>query len=501
MRNMTLKNIAEACHGRYNGTVDLLEKEVSSVVTDSRQVEEDNLFIAITGTRVDGHQFIPKAAEDGAVAVICEKPQDGLKIPWIQVDSSEQALKDIAELYRSMLAIPVVGIAGSVGKTSTKEMIASVLSRKYKVLKTEGNFNNEIGMPLTLLKIRPEHEVAVIEMGISNFGEMHRLAKVARPDICVMTNIGQAHLEFLGSRDGILRAKSEIFDFLKPTGIVILNGNDDKLDTITDIKGILPERYYVEDGSAPEPSAPETVRLRVKNIRDSGLEGMKADLAFQSPSAGKSAEAVHPSDVSGEEGLSAVQEERIPITEPIPGRHNLYNAAAAALVGRKLHLTFEEIAAGIADAKTIAGRLNLIHLKNHIIVIDDCYNANPASMKSSLDVLAEARGRKIAILGDMGELGENAAALHREVGRKASDNRIDILYCCGDLSAEMAEAAQKAGGCGAVRHFEKREDLLNILQETVRAGDAILVKASHFMGFSEIVDALREKYEKKQSVK
>lgn len=471
---MTLKNIAEACHGRYVGEETLLEKEVSSVVTDSRQVEKDTLFIAISGNRVDGHRFIPNAAEDGAAAVICEKPQEGLGIPWIQVDSSQQALKDIAELYRSMLSIPVIGIAGSVGKTSTKEMIASVLSRKYHVLKTEGNFNNEIGMPLTILRIRPEHEVAVIEMGISDFGEMHRLAKVARPDICVMTNIGQAHLEFLGSRDGILKAKSEIFDFLKPTGTVILNGNDDKLDTIRDIKGVIPERYYVEDGSAPEPSAPETICVRVEDIRDCGLDGMEAKLVFVEKGTGGPGEVLS-------------------VKEPIPGKHNLYNAAAAALAGRKLNLTSEEIAAGIAGVKTIAGRLNMIHLRRNIIVIDDCYNANPGSMETSLDVLAEAAGRKIAVLGDMGELGENAPSLHAQVGRKASENRVDILYCCGKFSGEMAVAAEKDGGCRVVKHFEKREELIQSLLDTVQDGDAILVKASHFMEFSEIVEKLKEK--------
>ena len=223
MKNMTLENIAKACGGTYIGSEEERKNEIKGAVTDSRQVEEGYLFIPIKGARVDGHDFIPKVMEQGAAATLSEKELTDCKKPYILVKSSEQALKDIAEFYREQLTIPIVGITGSVGKTSTKEMIASVLSQKFKVLKTAGNFNNEIGLPLTLLRIREEHEVAVVEMGISDFGEMHRLAKMAKPDVCVMTNIGICHLENLKTRDGILKAKSEIFDFLKPDGHIVLN--------------------------------------------------------------------------------------------------------------------------------------------------------------------------------------------------------------------------------------------------------------------------------------
>lgn len=237
MKNMTLENIAKACKGTLYGAVQAEEKapeqeEASCVVIDSRKIEPGGIFIATRGERVDGHTFIPAVAEKGALGVVCEEAPKHAGIPYILVEDSFKALKDIAGYYRQQLDIWVVGITGSVGKTSTKELIASVLSMKYHVLKTQGNFNNEVGLPLTVLSIREEHQIAVLEMGISGFGEMHRLSKIARPDICVMTNIGQCHLENLGSREGILQAKSEIFDYMNPDGYVFVNGDDDMLRRI-----------------------------------------------------------------------------------------------------------------------------------------------------------------------------------------------------------------------------------------------------------------------------
>ena len=231
MKHMSLHEITAACKGIFHGDPSKADKEVSNVVIDSRKAGKDSLFVAIKGARVDGHTFIPKVMEAGALCAVSEQDLGDTDYPYIRVESCELALKDIAEHYRRSLDIKVVGISGSVGKTSTKEMIASVLSQKYNVLKTEGNFNNEIGLPLTVFNIREEHEVAVLEMGISNFGEMTRLAKVARPDICVITNIGVAHMENLGSRDGILKAKTEMFDYMNPEGTIILNGDDDTADS------------------------------------------------------------------------------------------------------------------------------------------------------------------------------------------------------------------------------------------------------------------------------
>ncbi len=459
MKTMTLENITKACRGTYFGPEEKKSRTIEGAVIDSRLVEKDYLFIPVKGEKVDGHKFIPQVFEKGAAAVLSEKPLDPEMEPYILVESTLQALKDIAEYYRSTLEIPVVGIAGSVGKTSTKEMIASVLGRKYRVLKTEGNFNNEIGLPLTLLRIRDEHQAAVVEMGISDFGEMHRLAKMARPDICVMTNIGLCHLENLKSRDGILKAKSEIFDFLKPDGKIILNGNDDKLSTIQEVKGIRPIRYFVEDGTAPE--GDEEYFVTASDIENLGLKGM--DAVFHFP------------------------EETRKVHIPIPGAHNIYNALAGACVGRALGLDNDEIIAGIQAAKTIRGRTNLLEIGG-MTVIDDCYNANPVSMRASLDVLSQGQGRKIAVLGDMGELGEEEKELHGQIGRYAAEKKIDILFCAGPLSEEMAREAKK-GGC-EVHYFRTREELTAELTGYVKPGDQILVKASHFMEYPKIVEAL-----------
>jgi UDP-N-acetylmuramoyl-tripeptide--D-alanyl-D-alanine ligase len=464
LEQMTLENIAKACGGTYVGDDAQRGSEITGAVIDSRQVEPGYLYIPIRGERVDGHRFIPDVFEKGALAVLSEEPLENPAGPYIQVASSEQALKDIAEFYRSTLSIKIIGITGSVGKTSTKEMISAVLSQKYNVLKTEGNFNNEIGLPLTILRIRREHEVAVVEMGISEFGEMHRIAKVAKPDICVMTNIGQCHLENLIDRDGVLRAKSEIFDFLKTDGHIVLNGNDDKLITVQEVKGVKPVFYYVEDGTAKKADLP--YEITADAIENKGLRGLNANLHFP--------------------------EEVCQIHEPIPGVHNVYNACAAACVGRIMGLTNEEICQGIAHAKTIAGRTNLITL-GEVLVIDDCYNANPVSMKASLDVLAQADGRKIAVLGDMGELGENEREMHYDVGKYAANTGVDILFCCGTLSEELAKGAQR--GHTKVMYFADREKLTQTLINFVEAGDTVLVKASHFMEFPKIVKALEEALE------
>ena len=456
LEQMTLENIAKACGGTYVGDDAQRGSEITGAVIDSRQVEPGYLYIPIRGERVDGHRFIPDVFEKGALAVLSEEPLENPAGPYIQVASSEQALKDIAEFYRSTLSIKIIG--------STKEMISAVLSQKYNVLKTEGNFNNEIGLPLTILRIRREHEVAVVEMGISEFGEMHRIAKVAKPDICVMTNIGQCHLENLIDRDGVLRAKSEIFDFLKTDGHIVLNGNDDKLITVQEVKGVKPVFYYVEDGTAKKADLP--YEITADAIENKGLRGLNANLHFP--------------------------EEVCQIHEPIPGVHNVYNACAAACVGRIMGLTNEEICQGIAHAKTIAGRTNLITL-GEVLVIDDCYNANPVSMKASLDVLAQADGRKIAVLGDMGELGENEREMHYDVGKYAANTGVDILFCCGTLSEELAKGAQR--GHTKVMYFADREKLTQTLINFVEAGDTVLVKASHFMEFPKIVKALEEALE------
>lgn len=463
MKNMTLENIEKACGGRYIGTEAEKKTEVLGVVIDSRQVESGYLFVAIPGEKVDGHKFIPDVFAKGAAAVLSEQQLEDPAGPYILVESTTKALRDLAEYYRKSLDIKVVGITGSVGKTSTKEMIASVLSEKYRVLKTEGNYNNEIGLPLTIFKIRAEHEVAVLEMGISEFGEMHRLATMANPDICVITNIGLCHLENLKTRDGILKAKTESFAHLKKDGIAILNGDDDKLSTIRQVGDQEPVFYGMEEKMEYREDAKKSVYAT--GVENLGLYGMQAR--------------IHTPE--GERDV------RI----PIPGEHNVYNALAATAVGLSLGLSLDQISSGILKAKTIGGRTNLLNTGS-MTVIDDCYNANPVSMKASIDVLATAEGRKIAVLGDMGELGENEKKLHYEVGEYLAKKEINVLFCAGELSEEIAKAAQKESKTCEVYYFKTRDALLEQLLPFLKKGDTVLVKASHFMEYPEIVKALTD---------
>lgn len=463
---MTLAQMAEACDGILHEGVykDRTAQDVTGVVLDSRKADPGCVFIATRGERVDGHDFIDSVFEKGALGVVCEKVPMQAKGPFILVKDSFQALKDIAEAYRKTLKIPVVGITGSVGKTSTKEMIASVLSQKYRVLKTEGNYNNEIGLPLTVLRITPEHTAAVLEMGISEFGEMHRLSKIARPDICVITNIGQCHLENLHTRDGILQAKSEIFDYMSDQGTIFLNGDDDKLETITQVRGITPVFFGRDTRNS----------VYADEIEDNGLFG--SNCRIHTP-----------------QGEVSVQ-------IPLPGTHMINNALAATAVGLRLGLTLPEIAAGIAAVKPVGGRSNLIRCGKHT-VIDDCYNANPASMKSALDLLHTANTRKVAILGDMFELGENETALHEEIGRYACD-RTDVLLCVGNLAKYIYEAAKeerkssadsKTADVSGLYYYATRNELEEDLQHVLQDGDTILVKASHGMALGHVVELLTKK--------
>lgn len=453
MKNMTLANIAAACGGTYYGTKADKAKEIAGAVIDNRLIEKDYLFIAIKGARVDGHSFIPAAYEAGALAVLSEHELENPAGPYILVDSCEQAMKKIAKFYRQSLDIKVVGITGSVGKTSTKEMIASVLAQKYNVHKTEGNFNNEIGLPLTIFKIRDEHEVAVLEMGISDFGEMHRLAEMANPDVCVITNIGLCHLENLIDRDGILKAKTESFEHMTPNGIAVLNGDDDKLCTKAEVNGRQTVFYGIGEGK----------EIYATDVEAIGLTGTKA--------------VIHLPDGQFE------------VEIPIAGEHNVYNALAAVGVARELGLTAEEMKRGIESVQTIGGRSNLIH-RNGITIIDDCYNANPVSMKASIDVLSKAPGRKIAVLGDMGELGAEERKLHFGVGEHFAQKGIDMLFCTGELATEIVSGVVLGSPETAIHYFGTKEALIEELKKTCEEGDTILVKASHFMNFPEIVKAL-----------
>lgn len=452
MKAMSLREIATACSGEFYGEKEKLNEQVTSVVIDSRKAESGCLFVPIKGARVDGHTFIPQVMENGALCTLTEQPLGEVPYSYILVKSCEQALKDLAEHYRKALDITVVGVTGSVGKTSTKEMIAAVLSQKYKVLKTAGNFNNEIGLPLTIFNIREEHEVAVLEMGINHFGEMSRLAKVARPDICVITNIGLCHLENLEDREGVLRAKTEMFAYRRKDAKIILNGDDDKLITVKDREGYEPQYFGLSS----------QMDAYAEDVKSLSLKGTSCTLQMKG--------------------------ETIPVVIPIPGYHMVYNALAGALVGHALGLTCEQIKEGIESLVPVSGRNNLIET-DKFLIIDDCYNANPISMKASLDVLATADSRKVAVLGDMFELGEQEKELHYEVGVHAAKEGIDLVVCIGELSNETAKGVKDANG-NAV-HFDTKTAFFDVVDKLLKEGDAVLVKASHGMEFPEIVERLK----------
>jgi len=461
MKNMTFENIAKACDGELflNGAE--AGTEIKGAVIDSRLVKENYLFFATKGERVDGHDYIAKAFELGATVAVCEHIPEGVEGSFIVVKDTFAALKQIAKFYREGLDIMVVGITGSVGKTSTKEFIASVLAQKYKVLKTEGNFNNEVGLPLTVLKLREEHEVAVLEMGISDFGEMTRLSEIAQPDVCVITNIGQCHLEQLGDRDGVLKAKTEVFANLKENGTACLFAEDDKLAGIAEVNGKKPVFYGTGENS----------EVYASDVVNKGLFGSEC--------------VIHAGNM------------KIKAEIPLPGKHMVCNALAATAVAKTLGLSAEQIEKGIRSVEAVSGRSHLIQTSEYTI-IDDCYNANPVSMKAAVDLLGEANTRKVAILGDMFELGENEKALHRSVGEYAAKQNVDALICVGALSEEMYRGAvecEDKKDAMELYHFATLEDCKNEVAGLLKQGDAVLIKASHGMHFTELVELLTQENE------
>ena len=456
MKPLTLEKIAEVTGGEYRGPARRRRDKITAVTTDSRDIERGALFVCIEGARFDGHDFALQAAKDGAACRLAEKALDD-GYPYVLVDSTLRALRVLAEYYRGLFTIPVVGIIGSVGKTTAKEMCADVLSRSMSVLKTPANLNNEIGVPLTLLSLREEHEAAVVEMGISDFGEMRRLAKMVRPDICVMTSIGYCHLENLGDLDGVLRAKSEVFEFMAEDGIAIVNGDDEKLRSFD--PGIRKITYGMNEGND----------YRAENVENLGFDGVACDI------------------VSGDFTIFTLI--------PAFGTHIVYGALAAAAVGRTLGADGESILRGIADYHPVGSRANVIDT-GILTVIDDCYNANPNSMAAAIRSLASLRalgsrqGKRVAILGDMLELGTDSRELHRSMGALAANRNIDLLLCVGDEAWAIYEGYIdiKPGAMW----FRTKEELYPRLEELINRGDVVLVKASHSMGFSDIVDKLRE---------
>lgn len=453
MKPITLEAVAKAVNGKisdekYNNII------IENITTDTRKIAEGDLFIPLKGENFDGHNFIQQAFESGALCCLSAENIETDK-PCIYVSDTRVALRDLAEYYISLFDIPVVGITGSVGKTTTKDMIASVLMQKYNVLKTEGNFNNEIGLPLTVFRITDDTEVVVLEMGMNSFGEIHNLSKIARPDIAVITNVGVSHIENLGSREGILKAKCEIFDYIKDNGTAILNIDNDMLRTLegkTDFKTLW---YGMENKKD----------IYADNIVKNGVESINCD--------------IH------------INDEIFNVCIPVPGEHMVLNAMAAALVGKTLGLTTSEIKRGIEEFVPTKMRMAVFKTENGTTLINDAYNANPVSMKASIDVLTGVKGEKIAILGDMFELGDFAEKMHYDTGVYAAEKNIDKIICIGNISKSMYEGALSLGGNAF--YFETQEDFFeNGFEKLINKGSTVLVKASRGMHFEKTAEKIQE---------
>ena len=469
MKILTVENIVSALGANLVNGDGFKEKEILGVAIDSRKVEKDFLFFAFKGDKVDGHDYIKAAFDNGAAAVVCERVPEGEEGVCIVVEDSVEALKKLAAYYREKLGIKVVGVTGSIGKTTTKEFIATVLSQKYNVFRTEKNQNNLIGLPLSILNIKENNEIAVLEMGISEFGEMTKLSEIAKPDICVITNISACHLETLGSLDGVLKAKTEIFEHMNPEGSVVICGDDERLATIEDVKGKKPITFGFEEKNEVHPT----------KIVNRGLWGSECT-------------------VENGDGI-------FNISIPLAGKHMILDALAAVSVAKILDVPAEQIGFGISCVKALSGRNNIIQ-KNSITIIDDCYNASPESMKSGLDLLTEAITPTVAILGDMLEQGENEEKSHEEVGAYAAEKGINTIVCVGPLSKKMydkalAESATKAGT--EVLYFATVDEAIENLTAYVKKDDTVLIKASNGMHFNKILEAItsderKDSFEKRE---
>lgn len=455
MKKITVGQVAGACGGRLFGNEKDADIVIKNIFTDSRKVGEGSLFAAIKGERVDGHDFIIPCFEKGTVCAISEKEIETDK-PYILVDSTLQALKDIAAFYRGLFDIPFIGVTGSVGKTSTKEMLSSVLSRKFKVHKTQGNFNNELGVPLTIFGLEEEHEIAVIEMGISDFGEMTRLSKIVRPDFCLITNIGCCHLENLIDRDGVCKAKTEMFANMNPNGMIFLNGDDDKLAKIHEVTvenhRIVPIFYGISDKNT----------FHAENISGDVRDGIACDIVYD--------------NVKNRVFIPAI------------GTYMVTNALAAFAVGKALGLSDEEIVKGIASYETVGSRARVIDT-GFITIIDDCYNANPTSVQGAIDTLVKFPGRKVAVLGDMKELGTKTQDYHIETGKYLHRHGVDVLVAVGELAKNIYLGAQMPEKS---IYFATTEEACERIYDVIKENDTVLVKASHSMHFENITKALEK---------
>lgn len=431
----------------------------SDVQVDSRVVEAGGLFFALPGERTDGHRFVPQALARGAGAVVREAPD---AVPpaavLIRVADPAQALLDLAAFHRRRFAVRVVGITGSVGKTGTKEFTAAVLAVRHPTLKSEGNYNTGIGLPLTVFRLEERHRVAVLEMGMRGRGEIAALARAARPEVGVITVIGEAHLERLGSVEAIARAKGELLEALPRDGLAVLNADDPRSRAL----------------AAGCPCPVVFFGLREGEV---------------------TAQDVQPRGAAGTDFILRVGGEETAAHLGLPGRHQVLNALAAAAVARRFGLTLEETARGLAAATLAPGR-GRPEVLGGIILVDDTYNASPTSMEAALHALSELDvSRRLAVLGPMRELGSYSAAGHRRVGEAAAQAGVDLLLLAGAEAAAIGEGARGAGlPADRIVALADREAAGDFLLERLRPGDGVLVKASRSEGLERVAQRVRERF-------
>ena len=443
---MPVTELAPLLGGRLHPAGAALDGVIDGVSSDSRTLTRGALFIALRGPRFDGHEHLATAADAGAAAALVDHGLDH-SLPQVVVDDTRLALGRLAAAWRRRCAVPTVAVTGSNGKTTVKEMLAAILSRRGPTLATQGNLNNDIGLPLTLLRLTPEHRYAVAEMGANHPGEIAYLSDIAAPDVALVNNAGPAHLEGFGDVAGVALAKGEIFNGLTADGIAVFNGDDAHAGTWRALANAGAHRCI-----------------------EFGL--------------GASAE-VTATAIDGSRWVLETPLGRIDVRLPLAGRHNLMNALAAAAVATALDIPLADIAAGLEAVAPVRGRLNPRPARAGATVLDDSYNANPASLDAALQVLADRPGRHILVLGDLGELGPESEAIHADIGARAREQGVDALYACGELSRRSALAFGRGG-----HHYAEVAALLRALEAELAAGVSVLVKGSRSAGMERVADAL-----------
>ncbi|MGE4545197.1 MAG: UDP-N-acetylmuramoyl-tripeptide--D-alanyl-D-alanine ligase [Pedobacter sp.] len=429
---------------------------VTGVCTDSRSLRSGDLFVPLRGPRFDGHDFMGQAVREGACACLSEEVIAGLPVPVIRVADTLKALGDLAAAVRQDFDGPVLAVTGSSGKTSTKEMLAGILALRGPGLKTEGNFNNLIGLPHTLFRLEEDHGWAVVELGMSARGEIARLAEISRPDIGIITNVGPAHLETLYNLEGVARAKGELFAALPPGGTAVINGDDQRVLQLPVANGV--RRLIYGCGSDAE--------VRAEDVTVDG-QGVRFRLVLP--------------------------EGNWPVRLSVPGRYNVHNALAAAAAAYALNMSGMQIVEGLERFRSCAGRMEVAELASGATLLEDFYNANPLAVKAALKALDElpGSGRRIAVLGDMLELGEAAADLHRETGLHAS-KCTDLLILLGERAEDTAAGARQGGmPPQSVWVVKSHDEAVQLLGDLLRPGDRVLVKGSRGMAMEKICKALR----------